>query len=377
MLPSREEIVKKVQETIERKNWDNQAVKVMLRSSEAVLARVQQGISSQLQEDTSSIISDFTTNLSSNLLNATTAFLEKNQENVDLPVFPIGTRYIKQDGSVLYVVIEQPPQTRTLFFTNIAANHFDKTVGLQKQGSYHLSVPYTIFVLKFINGSFSGHLNVFWRSKPLSKVGDSVFPMPLPNISDGQVCLGEFKPHTEGKKIDEQCNHIVSGFWQTVFSHDYIVNFTNFMGSQNITIHDWVNGTKTNPLYAAKKFKLPEGLNLYEFLKSEALSNGQNNLIAVLKTHILEAVGEIGEEIKNLLVDLDVKGENREKVHVDTMSKVIREIVVQAYSELWEHLSVKLEKERAADAAKNRSIKEAMKAEFMEWVRNTYPQLQK
>ena len=72
-----------------------------------------------------------------------------------------------------------------------------------------------------------------------------------------------------------------------------------------------------------------------------------------------------------------MKGENREKVHVDTMSKVIREIVVQAYSELWEHLSVKLEKERAADAAKNRSIKEAMKAEFMEWVRNTYPQLQK
>lgn len=376
MLPSKEEIVKQVQETIERKDWSKQAVKVMKKSSDSVLTRVQQNVAAQLQEDTAPIIQKFVINLSRSLMDATASFLEKsNDATVDLPVFPIGTRYIKQDGNVLNVVIEQPPQARTLFFTANAAQNFDSSIGknVSATQSYYLSLPYTIFVLQFVNGQYSGELNVFWRSRPLSSIADELAIMPFPNISGGKVCLGEFRINAQNKKVDDQCNHIISGFWQTVFGHDYVDRITKFMALNNMTVHQWVAKSKQNPL-CAMDFKLqPASVKLQQTFRVD----GQNNLVALLKQHILTAVGQIGGEVQKLLIDLDVTGENREKVHVETMSEIVKEIIIEAYGELWGHLSIKLEKERAVDAEKNRVTKDRMKAEFMEWVRATYPQLQK
>jgi hypothetical protein len=375
MLPSKEDIVKQVQETIERKDWSRQAVKVMKKSSDAVLARVQQNIAAQLKEDTAPIIQNFVINLSRSLMDATANFLEKSRDaTVDLPVFPIGTRYIKQDGNVLNVVIEQPPQARTLFFTREAAAAFDKNVGNGRTQSYYLALPYTIFVMQFINGQYSGELNVFWRSRPLAAINDELALMPFPNISGGKVCLGEFRPNVQNKKVDDQCNEVISGFWQTVFGNDYVDRVSKFLAlNRDMTIQQWVAKSKKNPL-CAMDFKLqPANVKLQQTFRVD----GQNNLVALLKQHILTAVGQIGGEVQKLLVDLDVTGENREKVHLETMSEIIKETIVLAYAELWQQLSIKLEKERAADAEKNRITKDRMKAEFMEWVRSTYPQLQK
>lgn len=377
MIPSKEDIVRQVQETIERKDWGKQAVKIMKQSSDNVLARVQQNVAAQLQEDTAPIIQNFVVNLSRSLMDATVNFLEKNSRDatIDLPVFPIGTRYIKQDGNVLNIVIEQPPQTRTIFFTRDSAAAFDKHVGASGTQSYHLALPYTIFVMQFVNGRFAGELSVYARSRPLSHINDELALMPFPNMSGGgKVCLGEFNARMpDSAKVDDQCNHIISGFWQTVFGHDYVDRLTKFLSLNNMTIQQWVDKSKQNPL-CAMGFKLsPANVKLQQTFKVD----GQNNLVALLKQNILTAVGQIGGEVQKLLVDLDVTGENREKVHVETMSEIVKQVVILAYSELWGQLSIKLEKERAADAEKNRITKDRMKAEFMEWVRSTYPQLQK
>jgi len=375
MLPSKDDIVKQVQQTIERKDWSKQAVKVMKKSSDAVLGRVQQNVSAQLQEDTAPIIQNFVINLSRSLMDATANFLEKSRDaTVDLPVFPVGTRYIKQDGQVLNVVIEQPPQARTVFFTNDAASTFDSHInGNGRSQSYYLAMPYTIFVLQFVNGQYAGELNVFWRNRPLGTISDEMALMPFPNISGGKVCLGDFRVDNRNHKVDDQCNQIISGFWQTIFGSDYVDRFSKFMSLNNIRIDRWVENSKKNPLYALDLKLQPANVKLQQTFRQDAT----NSLVTLLKQHILTAVGQIGGEVQKLLVDLDVTGENREKVHVETMSEIVKEIIIQAYAELWEQLSIKLEKERAVDAQKNKEVKDRMKHEFMEWVRQTYPQLQK
>lgn len=377
MIPSKNDIVAQVAETLQKKDWSKQAVKVMKKSSDAVLARVQQGITTQIQEDTAPIIQQFVVNLSKSLMDATVNFLEKNKDaSVDLPVFPMGTRYIKQDGQILNVVIEQQPTSRTLLFTKAAVEILaNPGKEVQSQGgtsTHHLALPYTVFVLQFVGNQFNS-FSVYFRSTPLSSVTDELAKCPFPNISDpGSVCMGDFRVNSN-KKIDEQCDELITGFWSTVFGHDHIQRFGKWLTLNNMTLWQYQQKSKDNSL-CALKFKLqPANVKLNQTFRTD----GTNNLVAMLKQHILTAVGQIGGEVQKLLVDLDITGENREKVHVETMSEIVKEIILQAYAELWEQLAKKLDSERQADALKNQQTKDRMKQEFMEWVRQSYPQLQK
>lgn len=381
MLPSKQDIVDQVAATLQRKDWNKQAVKILKKSSDAVLERVQQGVAAQLQEDTAPAVQQFVINLSKSLMDATVNFLEKSKDaTVDLPVFPVGTRYIKQDGAVLNVVIEQQPQARTLLFTELAvarlADAHSKTnsTGTARTVPYHLSLPYTVFVFQFVNGEYSPDgFSVYFRISPLGAITDELAKCPFPNISDpGRVCMGDFRVDTN-KKIDDQCQQVIGAFWQSVFGHDLIYRFAKWLTLNNMTIEQYQQKSKDNP-FIALKFKMqPASVKLNGTFRSD----GTNNLVALLKQHILTSVGTIGGEVQKLLVDLDISGENREKVHVDTMSEIIKETILQAYGELWGQLVKKLEQERAADVVKNEQTKDRMKQEFMEWVRQSYPQLQK
>lgn len=377
MIPSKNDIVAQVAETLQKKDWSKQAVRVMKKSSDAVLARVQQGITTQIQEDTAPIIQQFVVNLSRSLMDATVNFLEKNKDaSIDLPVFPMGTRYIKQDGQVLNVVIEQQPTSRTLLFTKTAVEILTNP-GKEVQpkagtSTHHLALPYTVFVLQFVGNQFN-NFSVYFRATPLSSVTDELAKCPFPNISDpGSVCMGDFRVNGN-KKIDEQCDDLITAFWSTVFANDHIQRFGKWLTLNNMTFEQYQQKSKDNSL-CALKFKLqPANVKLNQTFKTD----GTNNLVAMLKQHILTAVGQIGGEVQKLLVDLDITGENRDKVHVETMSEIVKEIILQAYAELWEQLAKKLESERQADALKNQQTKDRMKQEFMEWVRQSYPQLQK
>ena len=380
MLPSKQDIVDQVAATLQRKDWNKQAVKILKKSSDAVLERVQQGVAAQLQEDTAPVVQQFVINLSKSLMDATVNFLEKSKDaTVDLPVFPIGTRYIKQDGQVLNIVIEQQPQARTLLFTETAVARLadaHSKVNSARMVSHHLSLPYTVFVFQFVNGQYQyspDGFSVYFRISPLGAITDELAKCPFPNISDpGRVCMGDFRVDTS-KKIDDQCQQVIGAFWQSVFGHDHIERFAKWLTLNNMTIEQYQQKSKDNP-FVALKFKMqPASVKLNQTFRTD----GTNNLVSLLKQHILTSVGTIGGEVQKLLVDLDISGENREKVHVDTMSEIIKETILQAYGELWGQLVKKLEQERAADVVKNQQTKDRMKQEFMEWVRQSYPQLQK
>jgi hypothetical protein len=51
--------------------------------------------------------------------------------------------------------------------------------------------------------------------------------------------------------------------------------------------------------------------------------------------------------INSTLLKVDVVKQNKEKVAIESLDEILKEIIVQAYSELWEYLQAQLQRERA------------------------------
>jgi hypothetical protein len=357
------EITEQIRKIIEKRDCTSHGIKVLSASTTNVLERIHQNVVAQLQEDTAPIIQDFIVKLTGTLLSATSEFADKNHA-VDLPVFPNGTRYIHRDGNNLDVVIEQPAQSRTVHLTVF-----------NNGNPIRLSFPYTVFVMNFRNGRCNlDTVRVFCRARSLSNINDELAIMPLPNIRNdsGKLCFGSSHINlNECKDINEQCNRIIDTFWQSAFNADLSDGYVNFLRINKMNLTEWSNKTKENSLCSMQFNLQPANIKLQNTFSS----NNQDNLAAMLKQNVLTAVGEIGGEVQKLLENLDVTSENREKVHIDTMNTVVKEIVIQSYVEMLEKFSAKLESERASDQEKNKDLQKRMKEEFVQWVRENYPTL--
>lgn len=130
---------------------------------------------------------------------------------------PSNTRFVVNRGDTSVFVVELPPQKRTI-------NHSDS--------SYHLSFPYTIFVVSFRGGDYNG-LHFFYSNKPLKSLSESVYLSNLPNINnDGGVCTGNsivsLLQNSEALSLSEKVDMVVSAFWGDTFNDDLDDRFEEY-----------------------------------------------------------------------------------------------------------------------------------------------------
>ena len=93
--------------------------------------------------------------------------------------------------------------------------------------------------------------------------------------------------------------------------------------------------------------KLMVGHAPRDFLSRDNTSqNGTGALVTRLKQDILTAVGTIGGDIQNLLTNIDLTTENRDKVHIENLQETLKDIITQAYTELWTFTERQLEADR-------------------------------
>lgn len=360
-------VVEQVAETLKKTDLSRNIVEIMQDSTEIVLNRIQQGINEQLKEDVAPIVQEFTQNLSKSLVDVADSLLKNNDKNL-LPVFPVGTRLVKQSGDYLYIVVEEPPQCRNLFFIWEIPNGVCYKLGRGKVKnnsdtlSYYLSIPYTEFVLCF-KGDKWNSLQVGFRAKPLEKITDSIGVSIFPN-SSGTVCLGrDFYPKSQD--ISMVCKEVINQYWQGVFGVDYAENLYSHVSINNITLEEWEEKSKLDSLYSLK-MKYFDGGTVLNFQSSNS------ELIVILKQHILKSVDQVGKKLQILLKGLDLSQENTFTVQSKEFQRNLKEIIIQAYSELWEYLSKNLNEERAGMKNEMDALKEKLKKEFMDWVKNSY-----
>jgi hypothetical protein len=91
-----------------------------------------------------------------------------------LPVLPPGARWLCRKKDLLCLVVEHPPQCRTL------------RVSRAKKGGddyqpYRLAFPYVIYVLTFYRDGFE-EMKMFFRNSSLSSPTDTLYHTNLPNV---------------------------------------------------------------------------------------------------------------------------------------------------------------------------------------------------
>ena len=315
MSTSQKEIVEAVAAELQKKNLSQQAVAVIHRSTEKVLKRIQQDVGAKVQEDGDDVVTEFCRSLASKLGGMSQNWYDGIRN--ELVVYPEGTRFIYRDGNKTVIVIEQPPQVRTV------------DLGGQRQ---HLAFPYVVFVMGFNNGQWDGICQAAVRTKPLTSLDDELSVLNLPNISTFQVCMGGFTTNNK-QNMTEQTNAIIGSFWQSQFG--------------GMDVGNWAKETKKDPLHVLHK-TYTKGGALRKVVSQISQNAGERpDIVNTLKQEIVTAVGTIGGEIKKTMLSLDMVKQNKEKVAIETLDEILKEIIVQAYSELWEYLQAQLQRERA------------------------------
>jgi len=158
--------------------------------------------------------------------------------DLDLTGLPKGTKYISLNKNsyknYLSVVVQQPPQKRTISFCRSYYDH-EGDLRLEDPETYFLSFPYTVFLVDIVWEyerdakstptdkvlyRFDG-LAVGFRDTPLQLPEDFIARLPLGNYSDRlQVCLGSLAilPSCDFKNIIQSS---VAGYWSSSFTEEY------------------------------------------------------------------------------------------------------------------------------------------------------------
>lgn len=341
-MPSQEEIVNAVARQLQSKDLSQQAVMVLQRATGRVLERIKQNVDAQVKEDSSPIVEGFVRSVATKMTTMTQQWADGVKN--DLVVFPEGTRYIFRDGAMTTIVLEQQPQVRHV--------KVDGKI-------YLLAMPYIQFIIQFKNHKPLPQLYVGCTKKPISDLDVPLCNLPLPNIQAHTVCMGNCVVPKDGNMTD-MVNTIIGNFWQSEFNQNHNADYLNFLGEMGwsnkkedahngVGLAAWQKRTEESPMFMiARETKLKPGGTIRRHLATDAGDkDGTASIVNKLKQEIITAVGQIGGDIQALMTGVDLKTENREKAHVETLQLILKEIIVQAYAELWEYLQKQLQDERA------------------------------
>jgi hypothetical protein len=359
---TKKEVVTAVAQKMQGKDLSAQAVGVLRRSTEKVLERIKQNVDAQVKEDSYPVIEQFCQKVS-NRLSAMTQQWVDGVSN-DLVVFPEGTRYIFRDGELTTIVVEQQPQNRHIDFG---------AYGGTPANIKMLAMPYVQFIMSFRNHQPQGALHVGMTKKPLTDLDGMIFNPILPNITHHQVCMGNTKWPDKGTMTDK-VNGIISGFWQSQFNDAGNQDFVAFLAANNLTVESWQEKSKADPTFIlGKGIKFNHGLTVRRFLATDDKNGtkGKISLVQNIKTELIDAVGVIGGDLQKLLTTVDLKTENREKPHIDVLQDVLKEIITQAYEELWEFMLTQLQQERLKMQSEIEVAANKLKKDFQYFMENT------
>jgi hypothetical protein len=136
--------------------------------------------------------------------------------------FPPGCRFWFRGNKSVVVVLEEPPQFRTI--------RVNTSCGYKKD-SYYLHFPHMVFILVFHFIGFKENkelwhlhqLRVAGSKKPLLDPLQTLYEVPLPDLNGYRVCMGKGFVNPVGC-IATQCAEIIDYFWHSMFKKEWVDN---------------------------------------------------------------------------------------------------------------------------------------------------------
>jgi len=181
-----------------------------------------------------------------------------------LPVLPPGARWLCRKKDLLFLVVEHPPQCRTL------------RVSRGKQGEddyrpYRLALPYVVYVLTFFRDGFE-EMKMFFRNSALSAPTDTLYHTNLPNVrgepghyGSQRVCLRYRPEMLEGVPLAQAVPALLEFFWSTGFNQDIANSAFGRARDRDprlASLEAWEAATRENPLFPLEVEWEPAGRDL-------------------------------------------------------------------------------------------------------------------
>lgn len=178
-------------------------------------------------------------------------------------LMPDFTRIYYTKGNTEVLVQEFAPQIRLLKFKGdlvFKSNNFDvieNKADLAKVFNYSLSLPYVVFIFKFVDGLFA-EVKCSFLDKPLKNLQEKPLKPYLPNIdSNLNVCLGSGfdKSMLEKGNVTQQSALVLNYFWNSVFSNewaDHYWYYRSYFQKGDIRLSNldsWQSNSMNDPLF--------------------------------------------------------------------------------------------------------------------------------
>ena len=180
----------------------------------------------------------------------------------DGPVLmPNFCRSYYRKGKTEVMVLEQPPQIRLVKLKGALAlrdkDEDDHTSNDDKIYSYSLSLPYVVFIFKFVEGKFI-QVKCAFCDRPLKKLEERPMKPYLSNIDNTlKVCLGGGFDVSKLQKdnLVQQASFVLDHFWHSAYSNEWSGNFwkyrNHFTNSDKrlATMKNWEEASAENSLF--------------------------------------------------------------------------------------------------------------------------------
>lgn len=218
-----------------------------------------------------------------------------------LCVFPKNVRFWFRGQGSCVIVVEEPPQIRTLRF---AVNRF-------KQDTFRLPLANTVFILIFNYIGRNNDQSEIWHleklkiaftKKPLETTDDMLYAVPLPDLQGLDVCLGRKWNNPPGT-LAQQTHEIVSYFWYSEFLDEWTANIDKFMAFPKKNWGEFFGAWACVPVERMVNLDFVPVISLRECIAQIALKYPQIFSVEAQLQEVGEAVGGASAAIKDSLVN--------------------------------------------------------------------------
>jgi hypothetical protein len=203
-----------------------------------------------------------------------------------------------------------------------------------------------------MNGKFQNEMKMSVTKKPIQNFDAPIYSIPVPNVDNYKVCMGGvvFPDTTDNFEFVSQS---ITNFWNSEFSYDLGTNCRAFFQNNfnlkdasqadeyqiiHLGFSEWEKKTKENPLFGiSKELTYESHASLRGLMNKDDNSNlSVGGIASELRMHINNSLDEIGKEILKVMSQADVTAENRHKVHAEVLQHVLKEIITQSHTSVYD-----------------------------------------